>query len=74
MSAARSQHDYPHKLAEATNKPPSSPADSKESVLLLRPIATNSRIKQHKNLYLVFVNNALQQLERVRAVVRATRR
>ncbi|KZV94214.1 RNA polymerase I-specific transcription initiation factor RRN3 [Exidia glandulosa HHB12029] len=65
------RHEFAHKqplLVEATNKPApppsSSPTSSKESLLLLRPIATNSRIKQHKNLYIVFVNNALQQLER----------
>jgi RNA polymerase I-specific transcription initiation factor RRN3 len=39
------------------------------SLLIQRPIATNSRIKQdekyRKDMYLAFVNNALQQKSRV---------
>ncbi|EJD48533.1 RNA polymerase I-specific transcription initiation factor RRN3 [Auricularia subglabra TFB-10046 SS5] len=67
------QHKQPQLPHDAAHKPPSSPSSpapsspasaSKESILLLRPIATNSRIKQHKNLYLVFVNNALEQKAR----------
>ncbi|KAH7105304.1 RNA polymerase I-specific transcription initiation factor RRN3 [Auriculariales sp. MPI-PUGE-AT-0066] len=62
------RQDFVHRpnAAPPLSKPSrsSTSAASAESVLLLRPIATNSRIKQHKNLYIVFVNNALEQKAR----------
>jgi RNA polymerase I-specific transcription initiation factor RRN3 len=47
------------------------------SLLIQRPIATNSRIKQdekyRKGMYLAFVNNALQQKSNVSGFIAITR-
>ena len=63
-----SLENFPSTLSPATKPKPGSEAST---FLVHRPIATNSRIKQNENyrkdMYLAFVNNALQQKLNVRA-------
>ena len=60
----------------ATKKSSESPSAS-EPLLIQRPIATNSRIKQdekyRKGMYLAFVKNALQQMSNVSGFIAITR-
>lgn len=63
------------KRSTTVPKKPSPPASA--SLLIQRPIATNSRIKQdekyRKDMYLAFVNNALQQKSNVSGYLAITR-
>ncbi|KAF9450651.1 RNA polymerase I-specific transcription initiation factor RRN3 [Macrolepiota fuliginosa MF-IS2] len=55
----------PPSASAAKKKPGSKPSALASALLIRRPIASNSRIKQNENyrkdMYLAFVNNALQQ-------------
>jgi hypothetical protein len=84
LPTSRFTSDTLHKppLEMFSSMPPSSTSKSKKpgsklftstpTLLVRRPIATNSRIKQNENyrkdMYLAFVNNALQQKLNVRTI------
>jgi RNA polymerase I-specific transcription initiation factor RRN3 len=63
----RQSHPRSRKLSSSSSQPPTTPLDGGE---LSRPIATNARIKRgerlRKDMYLAFVNNALEQKTLVR--------